>query len=201
MNGARGFNNCKVPLIIRILVWIPIIFASDEDMDNSNGEDNSNDSEDTDKQPIQHTGRRRKETSEKYSTIAPKYQQHNVRGLYELQRRELYEWYFAVRHDCRWQYRKFVVYVWGNLCNHKESSDSRKSVIWYRQSNSELASAGESGQTLTRDTLPRKEKKSPDGGSQDPKGDDNVSSLRIVRIIGKMSGEDYLSKLRKLRKG
>ncbi|KAG5346597.1 PERC peroxidase, partial [Acromyrmex charruanus] len=80
---------------------------------------------------------------------APKYQQHNVRGLYELQRRELYEWYFAVRHDCRWQYRKFVVYVWGDLYNHKESSDSRKSVIWHRQSNSELASAGESGQTLT----------------------------------------------------
>ncbi|XP_018053786.1 PREDICTED: uncharacterized protein LOC108690805 [Atta colombica] len=94
--------------------------------------------------------RRLHTVDEKYSTIAPKYQQHNVRGLHELQRRELYEWYFAVRHDCWWQYRKFVVYIWSDLYNHKESSDSRKSVIWHRQSNSELASAGESGQTLTK---------------------------------------------------
>ncbi|KYN14598.1 hypothetical protein ALC57_13190 [Trachymyrmex cornetzi] len=98
--------------------------------------------------PMQSLPRNSSYCLEKYSTIAPKYQQHNVGGLHELQRRELYEWYFAVRHDCGWQYWKFI--VWGDLYNHKESPDSRKSVIWHRQSNSELASAGESGQTLTR---------------------------------------------------
>jgi len=81
---------------------------------------------------------------------ARRYQQHNVGGLHELQRRELCEWHFAIRHDCRWQYRKLVVHVWGDLYNHEESPGPRKSIIWHGQSNSELASAGESGQTLTK---------------------------------------------------
>lgn len=81
---------------------------------------------------------------------ARRYQQHNVGGLHELQRRELCEWHFAVRHDCQWQYRKLVVHVWDDLYNHEKSPGPRKSVIWHGQSNSELASARESGQTLTR---------------------------------------------------
>ncbi|XP_025074585.1 uncharacterized protein LOC105429244 [Pogonomyrmex barbatus] len=81
---------------------------------------------------------------------ARRYQQrHNVGGLHELQRRELCEWHFAVRHELRWQHRKLVVHVWDDLYSHEESPSPCKSIIWHGQSNSELASAGESGQTLT----------------------------------------------------
>ncbi|KYN35083.1 Chorion peroxidase, partial [Trachymyrmex septentrionalis] len=138
--------------------------------------------------PTQHTGRRRKETSEKYSTIAPKYQQHNVGGLHELQRRKLYKWYFAVRHDCRWQYRKFVVYVWDDLYHHKKSPDSRKSVIWHRQSNSELASAGEGGQTLTSlvvSSLSCALSKSREADDKTESYAKNQTSNHEVRISGK----------------
>ncbi|XP_071637143.1 uncharacterized protein [Temnothorax longispinosus] len=85
-----------------------------------------------------------------FDNNAKRYQQwHNVGGLHELQRRELCEWHFAIRLDCRWQYRKLVAHVWDDLYNYKESPGPSKSVIWHGQSNSELASAGKSGQTLT----------------------------------------------------
>ncbi|XP_012230188.2 uncharacterized protein [Linepithema humile] len=76
-------------------------------------------------------------------------QQYNVGRLHELQRRELRERHFAVRHDSRWQHRKLVVYSCNGMCNYKKSPGSRKSAIRHGQSDSELASAGESGQTLT----------------------------------------------------
>ncbi|XP_011866914.1 PREDICTED: uncharacterized protein LOC105561494 isoform X2 [Vollenhovia emeryi] len=74
---------------------------------------------------------------------------HNVGGLHELQRCELRGWHFAVRFDYRWQYRKLVARVWNDLYSHEESPGPSKSVIRHGQSNSELASTGESGQTLT----------------------------------------------------
>ncbi|XP_012535738.1 uncharacterized protein LOC105836333 isoform X3 [Monomorium pharaonis] len=81
---------------------------------------------------------------------AIRYQQrHNVGGLHELQRRELCEWHFAIRHNCRWQYRKLVVHVWDDLYNSEKSPGPRKSIIWYGQSNSELASSRKSSQTLS----------------------------------------------------
>ncbi|XP_076235056.1 uncharacterized protein LOC143179627 [Calliopsis andreniformis] len=73
----------------------------------------------------------------------------NVGGLHELQGCELRRHHAAIGLDFRRRDRKWVLRVWKLLHNHETSASTGESVVRIWQGDRELASAGESRQTLT----------------------------------------------------